>query len=130
MTDHTKPLIKFVCPKCGGEDVGYDATAAWNVVGQCLELGSHFDASWCNECGDVDLRKVALTTEEAAEVAAASTEPRSHIALRELLEAARRHDAGLNDESQDCGPQPPTGDDYNSLLALIEHAAQAAGLAL
>lgn len=70
MADTTKPLVKLVCGECGGDDCGYEATASWSVAAQALELGSHFDQSWCNECGDVELKRVPITAEEHAEAQA------------------------------------------------------------
>lgn len=122
-------MFKLVCPKCGGEEVGYEATASWDKANQRLELGSHYDSSWCNVCGDVEVKKVPLTDDERAEALVIQAEPcEAEIALKALIAGAKSHDSKLNNDEQEGGPRSPTGDDYNFLVALIGKAAKAAGL--
>ena len=58
-------LVSYVCPKCGGDDCGRDATASWDVQAQAFVLGTIYDQGWCNQCGDVDLVEVKMTDEVA-----------------------------------------------------------------
>jgi hypothetical protein len=44
------PKIKMVCPYCGGDDVGRDATVRWNIEKQDWELSGIFDDGFCDDC--------------------------------------------------------------------------------
>ncbi len=79
--------VKWVCPECGGDNVGSDANSNWDTVLQCEELGSTFDDGWCSDCGDVSVIEERLTRAEVAQ-------RRTHLAalpinrLRAALRAA------------------------------------------
>lgn len=50
------------------------------------------------------------------------------VALCEIKDAALQIDADLDDERQDGGPQPPTGDDYNELHQTVLNELRKAGV--
>jgi ribosomal protein L37AE/L43A len=53
--------IKYTCPKCKGDRVGYDANSIWDVALQQWTLGNTYDSAWCNDCGELkDLVEVEL----------------------------------------------------------------------
>lgn len=58
--------VKFVCPKCGSLNVGFEATSEWDEGAQVWGLGCQYDDGWCNDCGDVEPQEVELTPEEEA----------------------------------------------------------------
>jgi hypothetical protein len=45
--------IKYTCPKCKGDHVGYDANSTWDVPLQDWVLGGTYDSAWCNDCGEI-----------------------------------------------------------------------------
>lgn len=47
---------KPVCRYCGSDDVVADATARWDVKGQCWEHSHAFDSGSCCECGEENKR--------------------------------------------------------------------------
>ena len=52
-----------VCPECGSNDIGLEATAIWDMDAQDWVLNSTFDSNgYCRECGaddfDPELRTV------------------------------------------------------------------------
>ncbi|CAB4120962.1 hypothetical protein UFOVP4_32 [uncultured Caudovirales phage] len=56
--------IKPTCPSCGGEDVGCEASAVWNVETQAWELSTTYDNEWCNACGDSHTHLIWTPIEE------------------------------------------------------------------
>ncbi|WP_144259483.1 hypothetical protein [Methylocystis sp. ATCC 49242] len=56
-------MIKMVCPNCGSDNVGHDATVRWSVDTQAYEVSGIFDNAWCDDCGwegDDGLKEVPL----------------------------------------------------------------------
>lgn len=41
---------KYVCTKCGGDNILYDAWARWNPDTQEMELERNFDNTFCEDC--------------------------------------------------------------------------------
>lgn len=82
--------MRYVCPKCGGDDCGRDATASWDVQAQAFVLGTIYDQGWCNECGDVDLVEVGAASVEPARLATSSAggEPITKEAILDLIQEA------------------------------------------
>ena len=73
-------MIRFECPKCGGDSVGYEATSDWNVVDQVWELGGSYHDGWCSDCGDVKPVAIPLTRAEIAEMRGArANAPRAQL---------------------------------------------------
>lgn len=58
-------ITTFVCANCGSDHCGYDATAHHDPVTGDWVLGSMYDSTWCNDCGEVNLKEVVLTKEDA-----------------------------------------------------------------
>ena len=58
--------IKFICEKCGGDDVSVDTASRWNLTTQEWETASVFDkGAGCDDCGtETRLKEVELTAEE------------------------------------------------------------------
>lgn len=124
---------RFFCPKCSGQDCGYDANAVWDEAAQAWVLGSTYDKGWCNHCGDVSPVACEISPEEHADAlktAGGTIEHPAMIALRDLVEAVRKYDASLNDEDQPGGAVAPAGCDYNELFAMVRRAGRRAGLSL
>lgn len=42
--------IKYVCKKCGSDDLRYDAWAEWCIEKQEMILSATFDYCWCERC--------------------------------------------------------------------------------
>ena len=56
--------IKYVCTRCGSDDVLCDAYVEWDVVEQQWSLQNTFGrGAWCNACDD-DTRLEALAISE------------------------------------------------------------------
>jgi hypothetical protein len=51
----TERRVRYTCAKCGGTDVGHDATSAWDEQKQAWVLGHTFDDEWCSDCGETHL---------------------------------------------------------------------------
>ena len=41
---------KFVCSRCGGTDIKFDAWGYWDIEEQRMLLEQSFDACWCEDC--------------------------------------------------------------------------------
>jgi hypothetical protein len=54
-------LIHHLCPKCRGDNCGYDACSTWDPVTEEWVLGSTYDNGWCPDCGDCDPIEVEIT---------------------------------------------------------------------
>ena len=84
-------LITYRCPRCDGDNVGYDANSVWCDEAQDWVLGGTYDNAWCNTCGDINLVARPLTRAERATRRAR----RAAHPLATLLEAAREAEAAL-----------------------------------
>lgn len=65
------PMIKYVCEKCGSDDVSADTASRWNIVRQEWETSSVFDkGAGCDVCGgECRIIEKELTPEEEAALA-------------------------------------------------------------
>lgn len=60
--------FQYVCPICGGCDIRYDATAAWNVKTQTMELVGTNDTAYCETCDGTEISTVAVELPKLPEV--------------------------------------------------------------
>lgn len=83
--------IAYRCPHCGGDNIGNDANAGWDVVAQQSILLDEFDSVWCSECGDLKhLEEYEITDpDEIAAIDLARAALRRRDAAEALFEAGR-----------------------------------------
>ena len=57
--DHVKERVapKYVCSRCGSEDVRRDAYAVQDPETGAWELGPVFDQAYCEHCGETTLKE-------------------------------------------------------------------------
>ena len=85
-----KSYLTYRCPRCGGDNVGYDANSVWSDLAQTWVLGSSFDDGWCNHCGEVEPEELQLTRSEVASLRASrAAEPLAQL----IAVAAAANDA-------------------------------------
>lgn len=60
--------VKYVCAKCGSDDILFDAYATWNVRTQQMEVANTYDKGhFCNNCeGECSVDEVAIEEPESA----------------------------------------------------------------
>jgi len=89
-----RQLVEYRCPHCGGDHVGHDATSRFNPITQAWELGSQYDDTWCNDCGETSLDTVVLEGEALQalheQIAAHQAEQRLRGAADDLLAALEK----------------------------------------
>lgn len=59
--------IKYVCTKCGSDNVLFDSWARWNEDKQEMELETTFNNSYCEDCEN-DCRVKEVEIEETSSV--------------------------------------------------------------
>ena len=47
----SKPY-KYVCARCGSDNVSCDATVRWNIEAQNWEISGVHDGDYCDDCED------------------------------------------------------------------------------
>ena len=47
----TKPIVKPICRRCGGDSIVCDAAARWCVDAQEWQISTTFDNETCEDCG-------------------------------------------------------------------------------
>lgn len=118
----------YVCPDCDGGECGREATASWDIAGQRFELGSKYEQGWCNECGDVELKREPISTadwEEAIALADAADDHKAMVAMRRLAKRAADLEADLL-----AGNVEADADDYRVLFGMIAEAVKIARIDL
>ncbi len=80
-------ITTFACELCGSTHCGQDATARHDPATGEWIVGSIYDGTWCNDCGEVDLVEVELVGEDADEVMAERAEHAVKTHAKELLVA-------------------------------------------
>lgn len=86
-----KAMLTYRCPRCGGDNVGYDANSTWCDQTQSWVLGSTFDDGWCNDCGEIRLDEQKLSRAEAQQLRTL----RARQPVNQLLAAAREAEQAL-----------------------------------
>lgn len=86
-----KAMLTYRCPRCGGDNVGYDANSNWCDLTQSWVLGHTFDDGWCNDCGEVRLNELRLSRTEVLQLRAA----RERQPVNQLIAAARNAEQAL-----------------------------------
>jgi hypothetical protein len=52
--------VTYVCPFCGGTDIRWDATAAWNVKMQQMALVTTHDNAACEGCNGEETHPIEV----------------------------------------------------------------------
>lgn len=84
--------IRYVCVKCGGDNVGHDATVKWDVEKQAWDISGIFDNSFCDDCGDdIDIKEEAMPTEKLCSADCGTEALTGAAGLREQLKLVRNN---------------------------------------
>lgn len=83
--------IQIICPDCGSDNVGHDATVRWNIDTQEYEVAGIFDNAWCDDCGyddncgleEVDLDALPDAAAARAKPEAERTPAEKYVLLKE-----------------------------------------------
>lgn len=59
---------KFICERCRGSEISWDATAVWDVNEQRMELGSAFQDCSCDQCGSTSIVETAALEEDLTDI--------------------------------------------------------------